>query len=673
MYANLCPETVGIPAMSAEELVGLAARHCFGGVDFPLARVRDAAHARDLAHRARGFGLRWGLFWLPCDFPSADEATLAAGMETLRRQLPIVQAAGCTRTYNHVWPGSDELAYAQNFERHVRRLAPVAKLLADHGVTYGLEFLGPHHLRASKRHPFINNVDEMLTLADAVGSGAGVVFDFFHWYTSGGTVSQAHQAIAKAGGGRRIVNVHANDAVPGRTPAEQRDHERAMPLSTGVIDAASIVAMLKEVGYDGPVIVEPFEPARKRLAVLAPDEAAAEVALSLRSVLRLASDDRWRTATGSRPAPAAPPATSGINATTSYAQRATTAIDEPLPFGPTITFNNGPGYLAWTYGDFDGDGDIDIIAARTNWTPQGQAVEFYENRDGVYVRNQDVFDGSPPLVVHGRKAITADLDGDGRPDVVIADHGYDRPPFHGHPATALFNRNGRFEAVNLPLPPGFYHSVCAGDIDGDGDVDLFFTDALTSSTPSGRFLINDGRGNFTYEPDRFPEALRGTAVFTSELYDIDGDGHLDLIIGGHEHESETRILWGDGTGRYTLDRMTILPPVRGYGIVIGFSFVPQAGGALGADIVVNRTNDGQGPHGWYTGFHVQYLAQLRPRAFADETVVRVDRPTSWTGRWNTWLRVHDIDGDGVFDFSSENVDDRTEWLCRNRFYYRSHG
>jgi len=424
--------------------------------------------------------------------------------------------------------------------------------------------------------------------------------------------------------------------------------------------------MLRDVGYDGPVIVEPFDPARKRLAGVTPDLAAAEVAGSLRELLRGESGERRTRKTTTV---AAATATTGINATTSYAQRAATAVYEPLPFAPTLTFNNGPGYLAWTYGDFRGSGNVDIVAVRVNWTPEGEAVEFYENRDGVYVKNQAVFEGTPPVVVHGRKAITADLDGDGRLDVVIAGHGFDQPPFNGEAATVLFNRGGRFEAATLPIPIGFNHSVCAGDIDGDGDVDLFFTDAVNSTTPSGRFLINDGRGNFTYEPERFPAEIHGTAFFTSELYDIDGDGHLDLIIGGHEHEAETRILWGDGTGHYSLERMTLLPPVRGYGIVIGFNFVPRADGG-GCDVIVNRTNDGKGPHGWYVGHHVQYLGSTGPRAFADETVLRIDRPTAWTGQWITWLRVHDLNGDGVLDVSSENVEDGVEWRCRKGFYYR---
>jgi sugar phosphate isomerase/epimerase len=201
---------------------------------------------------------------------------MAKGLTRLRDLLPIVQAAGCTRTYNHVWPAGD-LPYEEQFALTVSRLRPVAALLADHGVSYGLEFIGPKHLRETRPHPFIHRLDQAIALADAVGHGAGIVLDFFHAYTSGCTVAEARRLLSDAGGGSRVVNVHANDAPPGRRPGEQLDGERDLPLATGVIDAPALVAVLRDLRYAGPIIVEPFEPQRSRLAALSPDAAAKEV------------------------------------------------------------------------------------------------------------------------------------------------------------------------------------------------------------------------------------------------------------------------------------------------------------------------------------------------------------------------------------------------------------
>jgi len=57
-----------------------------------------------------------------------------------------------------------------------------------------------------------------------------------------------------------MVNFHVNDGVPGRTREEQQDLERALPLETGVINAALPYRLFKENGYTGPVMCEPMRP-----------------------------------------------------------------------------------------------------------------------------------------------------------------------------------------------------------------------------------------------------------------------------------------------------------------------------------------------------------------------------------------------------------------------------
>lgn len=57
-----------------------------------------------------------------------------------------------------------------------------------------------------------------------------------------------------------MSNYHVNDGRPGRTFQEQQDLERALPLETGVIDAALPYRLFKENGYRGPVMCEPMMP-----------------------------------------------------------------------------------------------------------------------------------------------------------------------------------------------------------------------------------------------------------------------------------------------------------------------------------------------------------------------------------------------------------------------------
>lgn len=280
MYLNLAPGAVSIGRLPIEQLVDLARRHGFGGVDLP----RDQINSVDDADRARGLieqaGLRWGLFGMPLDIVGKQE-DYDAGLAELRQWAPLAQRCGCRRTYDHIWSGHDTLDYAENFHLHVGRIGGVVSILKDHGITFGIEFLGPLHLRSTKRHAFIHRLDQALELIAAIGPGAGLVLDTFHWYCSGGTLEDLEKHLP----GVPIVNVHTNDAQPGRGRDEQLDGERDLPLANGIIDAAGVIAILHKLGYDGPVIAEPFNPQKKRLADAGAEAAAAEVGACLRRLL----------------------------------------------------------------------------------------------------------------------------------------------------------------------------------------------------------------------------------------------------------------------------------------------------------------------------------------------------------------------------------------------------
>lgn len=283
MFLNLNPSAIGIAGLSFRELADLAARHGFGGIDCGTSEWGGSAEAaRRAGEYLRDKGLRWGLFGMPFDVSSCSDAEYDSGMQRLRDALPLVAAAGCSRTYNHIWPGSaDALEPDKYRDRLLGRLTPLARLLGEYGVEYGLEFLGPKHLRDPYRHPCLFTLGEMVQLADALPQNVGVVLDSFHWYTSGGTVEEVRTLLA-APAGARVVCVHLNDARPGRSREEQRDGERDLPGATGVIDLRGLVDALDEIGYDGPAIAEPFQPQRDRLSALPPDEAASEVAAVMR-------------------------------------------------------------------------------------------------------------------------------------------------------------------------------------------------------------------------------------------------------------------------------------------------------------------------------------------------------------------------------------------------------
>ena len=311
---------------------------------------------------------------------------------------------------------------------------------------------------------------------------------------------------------------------------------------------------------------------------------------------------------------------------------------------------------AYTYGDFDGDGDEDIFVAPSYFTEETTPVEIYFNDgDGNFRLDNSFFQGSIPELVDARKAITGDFNGDGRLDIFVAGTGYDQPPFPGEaPVLLLSTENGLKQVEGLDNLIGFHHGAAAADIDNDGDLDIFVTDNITSGP---FFLINDGDGVFSHNVDVLPSEINDLSIFTSELVDVDSDGFPDLLVSGHEHEPEdagspTTIYWGSATGQYDGSRKTTLPGVDGRGIIVDIDVGDLDGDGF-EDIVLNRTAEDP----FYSGFYIQIISGVGNRAFSDTTSQSIDFGAKETSVWIVWLRLIDINGDGHLDITVDDPGD----------------
>jgi sugar phosphate isomerase/epimerase len=274
MFRNLAPSAVGISA-DFDECLAVAQRHGFRGIDLPLGEPELTADPEGYAEKVKEAGLQWGAFGLPLDF-RGEEAAYVTGLDMLKVEAPVAKRAGCKRCITWIMPAHNKLDFGANFDQHVARLKPVAQVLADNGIRFGVEFVGTPTIRKAYKFPFVHDTAGILELAAAIGHDTGVLLDSFHWYTSGG---KREDITRKLRG--KIVYVHVNDAISGRGPDEQIDSERALPGATGVIDIATFLGCLRQAGYDGPVAAEPFMP---ELATLAPDEAAERVAASFKKI-----------------------------------------------------------------------------------------------------------------------------------------------------------------------------------------------------------------------------------------------------------------------------------------------------------------------------------------------------------------------------------------------------
>ncbi len=276
MKIDLSCGRIGVKAKQ-QEAIDLASRHGFEAVvpnAGELAKL-SAGQLEELKSEMKEKNLVFSAAGMPVDFRK-DEEKFKKGIETLPEQAAALQRAGVTRTGTWLMPAHPDLTYLQNFRQHVKRLRQIGKILADHGLRFGLEYVGPKTLWSDKQHSFIHSMAETKDLLAEIGvPSMGFILDSWHWYTAHET---AEDLLTLAN--EQIVAVDLNDAPAGIDIDEQIDSKRELPVATGVIDVVTFLKSLNQIGYDGPVRAEPFNAALRKLPA---EEAVAATAKAMKS------------------------------------------------------------------------------------------------------------------------------------------------------------------------------------------------------------------------------------------------------------------------------------------------------------------------------------------------------------------------------------------------------
>ncbi|MBM3460381.1 MAG: sugar phosphate isomerase/epimerase [Armatimonadetes bacterium] len=278
MFRDLSPGALGINCTWLEGL-DLARDAGFQGADLNLLEAEKLSQEGGVERVQELFssrGLQMGAWGLPVNW-RGPLPQFYAQLARLPELAEFAARLGCHRVTTGCPGWSDTLTRQEHWDLCVGRLKLIAPILKEHGHRLGIEFIAPRNSRKDHKYGFVYSMDGMLALCCAVGAGnVGLLFDVWHWYTACSSVDDIRHLTAND-----VVYVHINDAPAGIHPFDQMDLVRCLPGETGVIPNVEILQILKNLGYDGPVTVEPFSQSLKELAAGDPLAAARKARESL--------------------------------------------------------------------------------------------------------------------------------------------------------------------------------------------------------------------------------------------------------------------------------------------------------------------------------------------------------------------------------------------------------
>lgn len=214
---------------------------------------------------------------------------------------------------------------------------------------------------------------------------------------------------------------------------------------------------------------------------------------------------------------------------------ANSANRSPFIVAPTFSVSGVPTSVA--AGDLNGDGKPDLVITRNG---SDDVTVLLGSGNGRFAAGVDYPSGTQPTAVQ-----IGDVDGDGRLDLVVVNRSTGTVNVLFGNSDGTFGKPTQYAAVKDAV------SVALGNFGGHGAIDLA---VAGSSSQTIALLLNDGSGHFSKPIPYFA----GKQIETMTVADVNGDGHPDVVSANSD--GSITVLRNSANGTFQQGRSSTVAP-----------------------------------------------------------------------------------------------------------------